>query len=146
MSAFSPGLKLGRKAPLVGLAAPAALDELLERPRARAAGADTEADAKAVVAEAGAGACAAAAAGAGGGGGSGGGGWLEVSCSVSSSSSSTDAIAEASFFFSTCHWCSTWLSACHAYDETKPDTAGQLHPRGWCLAETWGSPRHDRAL
>ena len=61
--------------------------------------------------------------GGGGGGGSGGGGWLGTSCSVSSSSSSTEAIAETSFFFSTCHWCSTWLSACHACVEEEPVTA-----------------------
>ena len=52
---MSPGLKLGLEAPPVGLEAPAALDELLERPRARAAGADAEAVVEAV-AEAGAGA------------------------------------------------------------------------------------------
>jgi len=54
-SALSPGLKLGLKAPPVGLEAPAALDELLQHPRARAAGADAEAVVEAV-AKAGAGA------------------------------------------------------------------------------------------
>ena len=82
--------------------------------------------------------------GGGGGGGSGGGGWLGTSCSVSSSSSSTDAIAETSFFFWTCHWCSTWLSACHACVERGHERSRPADEQRW--AESWGSPRHAAAL
>ena len=65
---------------------------------------------------------------------------MGTSCSVSSSSSSTDAIAETSFFFCTCHWCSTWLSACHACVERGHERSRPADEQRW--AESWGSPRH----